>query len=66
MNELFQQIIPYRQQYIISARQCWSALALISDSVLALHTIHDSQLSYQYSLFSATFTSESWFNYLFA
>jgi len=57
-------IIPYCQPNSLSAWLCWSALACISDSIPALHPIHDNPLAYQSGAFSVDFTSESQFNYL--
>jgi len=48
-----------------SARQCWSALACVSDSIPALHPIHDNPLAHPSGALTVIFTSESLFNYLF-
>ena len=59
INELLQQIIPYRQQNFLSAQKCWSALACISGSVPALRPIHDNSLAYQSGEFSVMFRPTS-------
>ena len=58
VNELWNQIIPFRrrQQISLSVWQCWSAYMCIFDSILALYTIHDNPLAYQSGSFSVIFT----------